>query len=99
MRDKELESRILDYITKIYKATYTGKLEVNSNKGIYVLTLGVPSADIPTSISLQTDDAEEFMTYIEKELRDRDYMRIHFYRIKKVEEYHNPKKNNCNGKV
>lgn len=92
MSNKELEKKILDYIVEIYKANYTGKLEVTNKNGIYVLKLGVPSADIPTNISLQTDNAEEFLEYIKKELRDRGYMRVYFYRIQRVEAHMNPKR-------
>lgn len=97
MRDKELEKVIHEYITVLYKAVYNGKLEVTNKDGIYILTLGVPAADIPTSISLQTEDPKEFLKYIKEELKSRDYMRVYFYKIKKTEELRKQRSKRKNG--
>ena len=50
-QEEELENKIRDYITNVYKATYNRRLEVKNTDGIYTLTLGVPDDLIPTSIS------------------------------------------------
>ena len=52
MNNKELvEKKIHDFILKVYKAKYTlGRLEVtNKENGMYILLLGVPSPDFPTT--------------------------------------------------
>lgn len=85
MSNKTLESKIHDLIKKLYKAEYKGSLEVGNKNGIYTLKLGVPSPASATQISLQTDSEKEFLDYLEKELRNRDYMRVHYYSIKRKE--------------
>lgn len=83
MNNKELEKKIHDFIVKIYKAEYIGRLEVSNQNGMYTLLLGVPSPDFPTTITLQTDDPKEFLAYIEDELKNRDYMRVYYYNVKR----------------
>lgn len=85
MRKPELEQKIHDYIKALYKAEYKGRLEVTQEDDIYALTLGIPSYDIPTTISLQTDKEEEFLKYICEELRVRNFMRVYFYSIKRTD--------------
>ena len=85
MTIQELEKKIHEYIAKIYKAEFKGLLEVAHKDGVYILTLGVPSPDISTSISLQTENEQDFLDYIEKELINRDYMRVYYYGIRRVE--------------
>lgn len=85
MSNKDLETKIHELILKLYKAEYNGKLEVTNKNGIYVLKLGVPTPELATQISLQTDDEKEFLEYLEKELRDRDYMRVYYYKVKRTE--------------
>lgn len=83
MQTEELESKIRDYIANVYKATYNKRLEVVYKNGIYTLILGVPDDVIPTSISIQTEDPQEFLDYIYEELRIRNYMRIYFYQVRR----------------
>ena len=85
MSNKDLETKIHDLIRKLYKAKYNGTLEVTNKNGIYVLKLGVPTPELATQISLQTDSEEEFLEYLEKELKDRDYMRVYYYKVKRTE--------------
>lgn len=86
MNNKELEKKIHDFIIRVYKSKYIGRLEVSNQNGIYVLLLGVPSPDFPTTISLQTEDAQEFLDYVEDELKNRDYMRVYYYNVKRKEQ-------------
>ena len=81
MRDEELEKKIHDCIIKLYNAKYTGRLEVIKNVGYYTLILGIPSYMLPTHIGLQTDDPEEFLSYVEEQLRESNFMRVYFYKI------------------
>lgn len=82
---KELETKIHEYIEHLYKAKFTNRLEVNHSNGIFELILGLPVDDIPTTISLQTDDEEKFLEYVCNELKSRNYLRIKFLNVKRVE--------------
>lgn len=86
MNNKELEKKIHDFIANVYKAKYIGRLEVSNQNGMYTLLLGVPSPDFPTTITLQTDNPQEFLDYIEDELKNRDYMRVYYYNVKRKEQ-------------
>lgn len=80
---EELVHKIRDYIRNIYKAEYKNRLEVKFENGIYTLLLGVPNDLIPTTISLQTNDPQEFLDFIYEELRTRNYMRTYFYQVRR----------------
>lgn len=80
---KDLEDKIHDYIRNLYKKEFIGELIVTYKDGIYELSLGIPVADIPTKISLQTDDEEEFLKYICNELKSRNYNRVEYFVIKR----------------
>ena len=86
MGKQELEKKIHDFIIKVYKSKYIGRLEVLIDEGMYTLVLGVPSPDFPTRISLQTDKPEEFLKYVEEELKNRNYMRVYYYNVKRKEQ-------------
>ena len=86
MRLLELEEKILDYIRTYYKANYNGRLEVDNDDGIFTFIIGVPSYMAPTTVSLATDDADEFLDFIKKELRERNYMRIYSYKVNRNNE-------------
>ena len=80
---EELVHKIRDYIRNIYKAEYKNRLEVKFENGIYTLLLGVTNDLIPTTISLQTNDPQEFLDFIYEELRTRNYMRTYFYQVRR----------------
>lgn len=80
---EELIHKIRDYIRNKYKAEYKNRLEVKFENGIYTLLLGVPNDLIPTTISLQTNDPQEFLDFIYEELRTRNYMRTYFYQVRR----------------
>ncbi len=80
---EELIHKIRDYIRNTYKAEYKNRLEVKFENGIYTLLLGVPNDLIPTTISLQTNDPQEFLDFIYEELRTRNYMRTYFYQVRR----------------
>ena len=82
MRDQELEKKINDYIMCLYNAKYVGFMEVTKDDDIYSLKIGIPDRYKPTHISLQTNNPEEFLEYICKEFKERNYMRVYFYSIK-----------------
>ena len=56
------------------KRNIKNRLEVKFENGIYTLLLGIPNDLIPTTISLQTNDPQEFLDFIYEELRTRNYM-------------------------
>jgi hypothetical protein len=84
MEIEELENTIRDYIKTLYKATYNKRLEVKYESNVYSLILGIPDDVMPTTISLQTDDPQEFLKYIYEELKTRNYMKIYFYQVRRA---------------
>lgn len=85
MRREDLEQRIHDFFHKEYEASYNGRMEITQEGSIYSFLLGVPSYMAPTHISMETESDEDFMKFLEQELKSRNYVRVHFYRIKKIE--------------
>jgi len=83
MRQQELEKKIADYILEIYKAEYIGLLNVFKDDDIYSLHIGIPSYMMPTKLSGQFDNDNQFLDYIYEELRKRNYMRIYFYKVER----------------
>ena len=88
MKRADLEAMILDYMKNLYKASYIGFIEVIQKDDEYSLTLGIPSYMTLTSISMQSDKDEDFLSYIYEELRTRNYIRNYFYKVVKEHEKH-----------
>lgn len=86
MRNSHLEQQILDYIENWYKAKYNGILEVDidPDTGIYKFSIAVPSYMTLTSIGGDFTDDADFLTFIFKELRERNYMRVQYYRTRRT---------------
>ena len=76
-----LEKRICELIKDNYEATYIGRLEVEHLNPGYKLTLGIPSYMMPTTIATDIDDPEEFIKFIDKELKSRNYLRQEYYKV------------------
>ena len=76
MTELELQTRILDFIKEIYKAEFVGYLEVERNEDTYILYIGIPSYMYPTMISGSFDTDDEFLAYVEHELKTRNYIRV-----------------------
>jgi len=86
MHKTELEQAIRDYIKSFYKAEYIGFLEVNELDPGFSFVIGLPSKEMPTTIS-SDQNAEDFLEYIKSELRSRNYMRADYFKyVKKPEE-------------
>lgn len=85
MTTAELEQAILDYIKSWHNAEYVGKIEVTVENGIYKLTLGIPSYMFPTTISGEFSSDEDFLNFIYEEIRKRNYMKVDFYKVRRVE--------------
>lgn len=81
MQQLELVQKIRDYIKDCYKADYVGLLEVDKTDSIYKFSIGIPSYMSPTTIGIDCDTDEEFLEYIYKELRTRNYMRLDKYKV------------------
>jgi hypothetical protein len=81
MNELELTSKILDYMTEIYSADYIGSIEVKKSNDEYQLILGIPSYMTPTSLSINCSNDEQFLDYIYKELRVKNYMRKYTYKV------------------
>lgn len=81
MEETELTQTIRDYIKTLYKAEYTGRLEVEKDENGYKFIIGLPSYMSPTTISSNHSSDEEFLEYIYEELRKRNYMRLYIYKV------------------
>lgn len=84
MSTEELENMIHECIKTLYSATYNRRLEVNHDNGVYSLVLGIPDDVMPTTISLQTNDPQVFLDYIYNELKNRNYMKVYFYQVRRT---------------
>lgn len=82
---QELEQKIHDFIRMNYQADYKGRLEVNKIGNIYTFLIGLPSYMSPTTISCEANSDEEFLEFIYKELKIRNYVRLDFYEVKRTE--------------
>ena len=85
MEEHELEQLILDYIRTIYSAEYTGYLKVIKSDGVYTLRLGIPSYMAWTQIAGEFTNDDDFLNYIYKELRERNYMKVYFYKVNRTD--------------
>jgi len=68
-------------MTDLYSATYVGLLEVHEEDGLYTLKMGLPSYMSPMTMSLETDSDTSFISFIQEELRTRNYTRIDKYSV------------------
>ena len=83
-----LQQAVLQLIEKIYCKKYIGRLEVIHNEGDasnpseYVLHM-YPHMQLraPLCMAFQCDTDEEFLSYVEQELKDRNLIRSDFYKI------------------
>lgn len=84
MTHQELEAAILCIIEKAYCAKYVGKIKVedliNCNNDVvgYKLTLGLNNVERPLTIQMEGTQ-NQFLKYIEKELRSRHLHYTSFY--------------------
>lgn len=81
MQRPDLVTKILDYMLNLYKAQYTGRIEVVQNDNTYMLLMGIPSYMVPTTNYYVCETDEEFLDYIYEELRVRNYMKIDKYQV------------------
>lgn len=81
MDELELAQAIRDYIRSLYNADYVGYLVVDKLNPGYKVTIGIPSYMHPTSIAGDFETDEAFLDYVFEDLRQRNYMRIDFYKV------------------
>lgn len=86
MRRPDLENKIHDYIKSLYNADYAGHLKVFQDGTSYTLELGVPSYMTLTNMSCDAETDSGFLSYIEEELRVRNYMRLEIYKVIRANE-------------
>lgn len=86
MNELELTQKILDYIEINYKTSYLGLIQVVKSHSGYQFKLGIPSYMTPTIISGNWETDEDFLNYIYKELRTRNYIRQDYYRVVKLKD-------------
>lgn len=78
---QELKDKIKKYILDLYKAEYTGYLEVEKSSTGYKMSIGIPHYMFPTTIACDCDTDEEFLNYVYEDFRIRNYMRVYFYKV------------------
>lgn len=81
MNTIELREAILNLIKDLYNADYIGYLEVIKNEGNYTLDIGIPTYMQRTTISITADNDDDFINFISKELKSRNYMRQYIYKV------------------
>lgn len=85
MDKPELAQKIRDFMIVWYKATYTGRLEVTKDNTGYMFLIGIPSYMAPTTITADFDTDDEFLDFIYKELKTRNYIRQYVYKVTRTE--------------
>lgn len=96
MTTQDIEQAIADMITKIYCKKYQGLLRVTETFETfpgeepehlgYKLSLGLNKDEKPLTIAGQ-GSAEEFLRFIEKELRERRLDRIEYFTAIQLHDY------------
>lgn len=81
MQEQELENLIRGYIKTLYNAEYTGLVRVEKLNPGYKCILGIPSYMVQTSFAIDCETDEEFLDYVYKELRSRNYIRQEVYKV------------------
>lgn len=88
MENSGLQQAVLDIIKKVYCRDYNHRLEVihheaeGSNPSEYVLHMYIHTQRLaPLCIACQCDTDEEFLQYVEDELKRRNLIRSDFYKI------------------
>lgn len=84
-----LEDKIKEIIERLYKCEYIGDLKVRKDHNLYILTLYLqnePHACGGTTLANQCHSDEEFLCYVEKELKKNrldyaDYGQLRIYNI------------------
>lgn len=85
MTTQELEAAVLCIIEKAYEAKYIGKIKIKdildcSGKNVgYKLILGLNNDERPLTMQIE-GTPEQFLKYIEKELRNRHLHYTAFYK-------------------
>lgn len=84
-----LQQAVLDLIKKIYCVEYNHRLEVFKMEGTdnepttYILHMYIHTQrNQPMVISYQCETDEEFLSFVERELKLRNLIRSDFYKIK-----------------
>ena len=86
MSEEELRQEILNHILNLYCARYEGFLSVEKIDTMYKFSIGIPSYMCPTTISIETDSDEKFLSFIYEELRKRNYIRLYIYKVERTNE-------------
>lgn len=81
MQEQELVQTIRDYIKNLYSADYVGLLRVDKLNPGYKFSIGIPSYMCPTTFAIDCETDEEFLEYVYKELRSRNYIRLDIYKV------------------
>lgn len=95
-RDTKLEAAIRELICKVYGFAYIGKLKVAELEyGGYEVNITLGIEDQPLHISAQLE-WEDFLKFIEKELRSRHLHSAKYYTGYKIDAYEQRRTNRVN---
>lgn len=90
MNTDQLRERILEMIKDLYNAEFNGYIKVIKNtETSYSLILGLPTYLEPTAISCDAESDEQFLQFVEDELKRRNYMRVYIYKVIRSEDPEN----------
>lgn len=82
MNTEELKEKVLEMIQVLYNAEFTGFIKVVKNtETSYSLILGLPTYLEPSTISCDAESDEQFLQFVEDELKKRNYMRVYMYKV------------------
>ena len=77
-----LKKKILNLMECVYQHNYISRIEVNHNGEAYILKLYLQNRDWgPLVIANQCETDDEFLCFVEKELRTRNLIRSEHYKI------------------
>lgn len=70
---KELEQKVYDFFIEHYNTKFNGIVKINKIEDMYECTLELNEQwFVPTYIMLQTDNDDDFIKYLLKEIRSRN---------------------------
>jgi hypothetical protein len=77
-----IEEKVIELIECLYNCKYTRTLSVENKDGLYILKLFLHDPNFGALvISNQCDSEEEFLSYVEEELKKRKLTRSQQYKL------------------
>lgn len=76
-----LEDKIFKFIESEYEVQFLGKVKVDINSTEYTLGITLSNYMIPLYISMQTDDEDIFYNYACKEIQQRNFSVVKYFKL------------------